>query len=143
MKGGCSHFANPDDASTAGRKMGISGEPADKPNDQWYCAMRFNYCLIKVDPTNAYWVKPVSGTSNLALKGILPGLRLKVTNPSTGKSVVVRPADWGPGAWAKPGGPKYRVIDLSATALDTLGAATDDYVTVEWVDPSTPLGPQK
>lgn len=143
MRGGVSHFANLDDESTAGKSMGISGEPADKPRDQWYCAMRFNYCQIKVDPRNPYWVKTVSGTSDLALKGYLPNRRLKVTNPSTGKSVVVRPADWGPGAWAKPGGTKYRVVDLSQTAVEALGAQTDDTVTVEWVDPGTPLGPQK
>lgn len=140
MRGGCSHFANPDDASTRGRKMGISGEPADNPNDQWYCAMRFNYCQIQDDPSNKYWVKPVPGTSDLRLKSILPNLRLKVTNPATGKAVVVRPADWGPGAWAKPGGPKYRVVDLSAGALAALGASTDDTVQVEWVDRNTPVG---
>lgn len=141
MVGGCSHFANPDDASTRGKFMGISGEPADHPTDQWYAAMRFNYCDIRVDPSNAFWVKPVAGTSDLSLKKYLPGRRLKVTHVGTGKAVVVRPADWGPGAWAKPGGPKYRVVDLSATALNVIGATTDDKVVVEWVDPATPLGP--
>lgn len=143
MKGGCSHFANPDDPSTAGKSMGVSGEPADLPWDQWYCAMRFNYCQIKDDPAHAFWVKPVSGTSDMRLKSILKDFRLKVTNPSTGQAVVVRPADWGPGAYAKPGGPKYRVIDLSATALQKLGASTDDFVQVEWVDKNTPVGPVK
>lgn len=123
--------------------MGISGEPADRPRDQWYCAMRFNYCQVKPDPNNANWVKPVPGTSDLRLKGLLPNMRLKVTNRATGKAVVVRPADWGPGAWAKPGGPKYRVVDLSETAVNALGAKTDDTVYVEWVDPKTPLGPVK
>lgn len=141
MIGGCSHFANPDDASTRGKFMGLSGEPADKPTDQWYAAMRFNYCRIQDDPKNPFWVKPVSGTSDLELKRYLPNRRLKVTNLANGKAVVVRPADWGPGAWAKPGGEKYRVVDLSATALSKIGASTDDKVVVEWVDPATPLGP--
>lgn len=141
MEGGISHFANPDDASTRGRKMGISGEPADNPNDQWYCAMRFNYCQVRVDPNNEWWVKPVSGTSDLALKNYLPPRRLLITNPANGKQCVVRPADWGPGAWAKPGGPKYRVIDVSATAVKALGAQTDTFVRVAWCDPNKPLGP--
>ena len=141
MRGGISHFANPDDASTRGRKMGISGEPADAPWDQWYCAMRFGYCQVQVDPKNEWWVKPVPGTSDLGLKDYLKGRKLKVTNPANGKSVVVRPADWGPGAWAKPGGPKYRVIDVSETAVNALGAQTDTPVVVEWVEQNTPVGP--
>ena len=143
MAGGISHFAGTTDASTRGRNMGISGEPADNPKDPWYCAMRFNYCKVAVDPKNPYWVKPVPGSSDLALKSVLEGLRLKVTNPANGKAVVVRPADWGPGAWAKPNadGKPYRVIDVSAHAERMLGAATDDRVVVEWVDPQTPLGP--
>lgn len=146
MRGGISHFANMDDKSTAGRNMGISGEPANSPKDQWYCAMRFAYCQTKVNPKNPFWVQTVNGTSNMALKGYLPGRKLKVTNPSTGKSVIVRPADWGPGAWAIPGGkigdkPVYRVVDVSETAINAIGAQTDTEVVVEWVDPSTPLGP--
>ncbi|MGB6182470.1 MAG: N-acetylmuramoyl-L-alanine amidase, partial [Rhodococcus sp. (in: high G+C Gram-positive bacteria)] len=90
MDGGVSHFANPDDASTRGRKMGLSGEPADAPTDQWYAAMRFAYCAVQVDPANPDWVKPVPGTSDLGLKAYLPARRLLVTNPATGAQVVVR-----------------------------------------------------
>lgn len=143
MRGGISHFATPGDPSTRGRNMGISGEPADNPRDPWYAAMRFGYTQVQPNPQNPDWVKPVPGTSDLTLKAYLKDRRLKVTATRTGKAVVVRPADWGPGAWARPGGPKYRVIDVSPTAVDALGIDTDDEVTVEWVSPDTPLGPVK
>ncbi|WP_072690977.1 hypothetical protein [Rhodococcus marinonascens] len=143
MRGGISYFGGPDDRSTHGRKMGISGEPADNPADPWYCAMRFGYCEVQPDPVNRLWVKPVAGTSDFELKAYLPNRRLRVANPANGRAVVVRPADWGPGAWAVPSGPKYRVVDVSQQAMRSLDAVTDSYVEVEWVDPATPLGPEE
>lgn len=134
MTGGISHFATPGDASTRGRNMGISGEPADSPWDVWYCAMRFNYVRVQPNPDNPNWVKPVPGTSDLSLKEWLKGRKIMVTNEKNGRKIVVRPADWGPGV------PK-RVVDVSPTAMDVLGAHTDDPVRCEWVDPQTPLGP--
>lgn len=139
MRGGISHFANADDASTRGRTMGISGEPADRPWDQWFCAMRFGYVGTITNPANPAWLKPADNiglttTEKMRLKGVLPTRRLLVTNPSTGKRVVVRPADWGPGV-------PSRVVDVSATAMAALGAQTDTQVSVEWCDPSRPLGP--
>lgn len=139
MSGGISFFANHNDASTKGRSMGISGESADTPNDQWFCAMRFAYVATKEHPSNPAWVKPtdrsdISQEEKFRLKKYLVGRRLKVTNPVTNKSVIVRPADWGPAA-------PSRVIDVSETTIKSLGAQTDDVVHVEWVDPSTPLGP--
>ena len=115
--------------------MGISGEPADQPWDTNYCAMRFGY--VDVEPHRSgtpNWVQGKAGTSDLGLKGRAKNYRLKVTNPATGAARIVRPADWGPA-------PVKRVIDLSETALKQLGAVTDTYVEVEWVSPSTPLGP--
>lgn len=137
--GKISHFANLDDASTRGRNMGITGEPADKPWDQWFCAMRFRYVGTMPNPNNPAWLKPVDRTDiseaeKFRLKAYLPDRRLKITNHKTGKSVVVRPADYGPGV-------PTRVIDVSQTAIKALGAATDDEVSIEWVDPSTKLGP--
>lgn len=138
-KGGISFFANHNDASTAGRTMGISGESADKPLDQWYCAMRFAYVDWEIQSNG--WYKPknnpkIDQAARITYKSYLMGRRLKITNPKTGKSIVVRPADVGPGV------PK-RVVDVSETAINALGAKTDDQVTIEWVDPATPLGPQK
>ena len=136
MTGGISYFAGSTDASTRGRNMGISGEPADSPHDPWFCAMRFAYTQTRTDPNRSDWIKPVPGTSDLGLKAYLPGRRLLVTNPKNGRKIVVRPADWGPA-------PAKRVIDVSRQALDALGAQTDDQVVVEWVDPATPLGPKQ
>ncbi|MBM4618378.1 hypothetical protein GS540_29110 [Rhodococcus hoagii] len=87
------------------------------------------------DPAKPEWIKPISGTSDLELKKYLPTRRLQITHVKSGKRIVVRPADWGPGV------PK-RVIDVSEQAIKALGAQTDDEVVVEWVDPSTPLGPR-
>ena len=47
-----------------------------------------------------------------------------VTNPKTGKSLKVYPADWGPHEDTD------RVADLSPAALDMLGLTTDDVVEV-------------
>ncbi|MBM4570279.1 hypothetical protein GS489_07615 [Rhodococcus hoagii] len=135
MRGGISHFAGTNDASTAGRTMAITGESADKPADPWFCAMRFAYTKMGPNPAKPEWIKPISGTSDLELKKYLPTRRLQITHVKSGKRIVVRPADWGPGV------PK-RVIDVSEQAIKALGAQTDDEVVVEWVDPSTPLGPR-
>lgn len=138
-RGGISFFANHNDPSTKGRTMGISGEPADKPWDQWFAAMRFGYVDSEVQSNG--WIKPknidgIDLNKRIEYKKYLTDRRLKVTNPKTGKSVVVRPADWGPGV------PK-RMVDVSETAIKALGAVTDDEVTIEWVDKTTPLGPVK
>lgn len=145
MVGGISWFAGPKDASTRGRNMGISGEPADKPWDEWFCAMRFGYVGLVPRTDGAFApgvaIKPadnigLSQNDKWRLKALLPSLRLKVTNKSNGRSIIVRPADWGPGI-VKP----FRVIDVSEFAIKQLGATTDTQVLVEWVDKSTPLGP--
>lgn len=138
-KGGISFFANTNDPSTKGRTMGISGESADKPIDQWYCAMRFAYVDWEIQPNGWYKPKNKPGSDiadRITWKNYLMGRKLKITNPQTGKSIVVRPADVGPGV------PK-RVVDVSETAINALGAKTDDQVVIEWVDPKTPLGPVK
>ena len=145
MVGGISWFAGPKDASTRGRNMGISGEPADRPWDEWFCAMRFGYVGLVPRTDGAFApgvaIKPadnigLSQNEKWRLKALLPSLRLKITNKNNGKAVVVRPADWGPGI-IKP----FRVIDVSESAIKLLGASTDTTVVVEWVDSKTPLGP--
>lgn len=145
LVGGISWFAGPKDASTRGRNMGISGEPADKPWDNWFCAMRFGYVGL-IPRTDGVFapgtaIKPadnigLSQAEKFRLKAALPKMRLKVTNPENGKSIVVRPADWGPGI-IKP----FRVIDVSEQAIKILGASTDTQVVVEWVPNDTPVGP--
>lgn len=135
MTGGISHFATPGDASTRGRNMGVSGEAADRPNDIFYCAMRWGY--VAWHPTTFKPNGNIPGMSDkekFRLKKYLAGRRVKVTVLATGKSVVLRPADAGPSIGK-------RVIDVSPSVLhDILKAKTDDLVSVEWVDPTTPLG---
>lgn len=133
--GGISFFANHNDPSTRGRRMGISGESADNPDDQWFAACRFNYVLSQMQDNG--WIKPVNHPDipekeKYYLKSYLVNRRIKITFGD--RSIVVRPADWGPS-------PAKRVIDVSETALKQLGAKTDDQVLIEWVDPKTPLGP--
>lgn len=136
MTGGISHFATPGDASTRGRNMGVSGEPADRPNDIFYCAMRWGY--VAWHPTT---FKPngnipgMSDTEKFRLKKYLAGRKIKVTVLSTGKSCVLRCADAGPSIGK-------RIIDVSPSVLhDILNASTDDQVFVEWVSPDSKLGP--
>lgn len=139
VSGKISFFANLNDASTRGRHMGITGEPADSPWNQWFCAMRFEYVDWEIQSNG--WYKPrnkdgIDLSGRIAYKKYLEDRRLKVTSKRNGKSVVVRPADVGPGV------PK-RIIDVSETAINALDCVTDDEVTVEWVDPNTDVGPIK
>ena len=135
LVGGISHFATPGDASTRGRNMGVSGEPADKPWDIYYCAMRWGY--VAWNPTTYKPAGNIPGMSDeekFRLKKYLATRRVRVTVIATGKTVVLRPADAGPSIGK-------RVIDVSPSVIhDILKAETDDAVRVEWVDPSTPLG---
>jgi rare lipoprotein A len=55
------------------------------------------------------------------------GTRVRVTNRSNGRSVVVRIADRGPQAWTG------RVLDLSRTAARVLGMMRAGVVPVEYV----------
>ncbi len=137
MTGGISFFANHNDDSTAGRSMGITGESADNPRDQWFCAMRFEYVSWELQPNGR--IKPVNKPDidlegRIAYKQYLAGRRLRIVHKTNGRAVVVRPADVGPGI------PK-RVIDVSETAINYLNAVTDDLVEVQWVSPETKLGP--
>ncbi|AOZ63630.1 hypothetical protein SEA_WEASELS2_40 [Rhodococcus phage Weasels2] len=135
LVGGISHFATPGDASTKGGYMGVSGEPADKPTDIYYCAMRWGY--VAWHPTT---FKPngnlpgMTDEEKFRLKKYLATRKVRVTVIATGKTVVLRPADAGPSIG-------HRVVDVSPTVIhDILEAETDDQVRVEWVDPATPLG---
>lgn len=64
------------------------------------------------------------------------GTRLRVTNPKTGKAVVVRVSDRGPFR-------HQRILDLAEVAARPLGIVTRGTVAVvaEVVPPATPLGP--
>jgi len=87
---------------------------AARPADFYYCAMRWAYSPN--GPT--FW----------------RSARILVRNPTTGVTIVVRPADWGPNTSTR------RVIDLSPQSLVDLGLTTDDQVQVAFAAPGTPLG---
>ena len=94
----------------------------DDATRYWYCAMRWPY------------YDPGTGFLDLDAKAWWHNKKILVSNPSSGKKVVLAVKDWGP---AKKTG---RVIDVSSTALDRLGAVTDDVVEIEFADQSAPLG---
>ncbi len=135
LVGGISHFATPGDPSTRGGFMGVSGEPADKPWDTYYCAMRWGY--VQWNPTTYKPAGNIPGMTDeekFRLKKYLATRKVMVTVIATGRAVVLRPADAGPSIGK-------RVIDVSPDVLhNVLFAETDDQVRVEWVDPSTKLG---
>lgn len=135
LTGGVSHFGGPSDASTLAGRMALTGEPGASPRDHWYCAMRWSYCRWEpYSHGGETWLRPVSGTSNLAEKTRLGGRLLMVTLPRTGKSVIVRAADTGPR-------PSKRVVDISPHALQSvLGGRTDDQVQVRLAPASAVCG---
>lgn len=100
--------------------MALTGESGVKPTDPWYCAMRWPYTQPgAVGGAKQWWVNR----------------KILVVNPKTGKSLVLRAADWGP---AENTG---RVLDVSPAALRLLGAATDDTVNIAFAPQKANLGP--
>ena len=96
----------------------------DTEND-YYCAMRWHNRTTerygdKGKPGHQHWWREQ---------------KIKVTNPATGNSTIVRPVDWGPNETTG------RVIDLSHRAMEEIGATTDvTWVKMCIVDSDTPLG---
>jgi hypothetical protein len=76
------------------------------PNEH-YIAMRWDYDVFSKD----------------FLRG---NVFAKVSAPSTGKSFLAAPADWGPHVDTS------RVADISPGLMDQLGIKTDDMVEVEF-----------
>lgn len=87
---------------------------AARPEDYYFCAMRFAYRPNGV----AFWA----------------AARLLVVNPRTGAAVVVRPVDWGPHTFTR------RLIDLSPQSLADLGLTTDEHAFVSFATPGTEVG---
>lgn len=126
-QGRISHFGGPNDRGVKPNER-MSLYPAERcrePRDDWYVALRWGYA-------------PHGST----LKGIPKGYfnflrnqRIRVTNPRTGASVRLRPADWGPHVKTK------RLVDVSPKAMQVLGVVTDQTVVVAWDTPGAPLGP--
>jgi len=130
VRGKVSWFGGPADFVVGATETGaITGEvlrklndplhPPDstllqRPADYYYCAMRWNYSPLG----KSWWAKA----------------RILVLNPKTGKAVVLRPVDWGPGLTEK------RILDLSPQAIKDLGLQTDQEALVAFAPMSTPLG---
>ncbi|MCK4734420.1 MAG: hypothetical protein KAT65_18335, partial [Methanophagales archaeon] len=88
----------------------------DEATKYWYCAMRWPY----YDPNTGFF--------DQAAKDWWHNKKILLTNPKNDKQVVLAAKDWGPTWWTG------RVIDVSKTALDTLGVETDDIVNIEFAD---------
>lgn len=102
VAGKVSHFGGPRDQGVSTSETGaITGERLRSlnPND-FYCAMRWDYKKLK----KTGWA----------------GKRILFINPKNGKSVVLRPVDWGPHRSTG------RIIDVSPGALQAVGLKTDD-----------------
>jgi hypothetical protein len=108
-------FGGPDDPS-AGDTMALTGEPCRKPQNSWYCAMRWPY------------------TEEIEDKAWYAGKRIIVS--AHGRHVVLRAADYGPGQATG------RVLNVSPQAMTYLSVDTDDEVDIAWAtDQNLPLGP--
>jgi len=131
VRGKVSHFGGPNDRGVTASETGAItlenlralnnplNPSADRlrrqPENYYYVAMRWDY-------------RPVSKRS-------WRNLRILVTNPANGRSIVVRPVDWGPHTRTR------RIIDLSPQALVDLGMRTDQEALVAFAKPGAPLGP--
>jgi len=125
--GKISHFSSRDvtgycDGAAWGEKLGETCG-TDDATKYWYVAMRWPYVDAKPGSKEFY-----------AAKDWWHDRKILVTNPSNGKQVVLAAKDWGPNEHTG------RVIDVSETALNALGAVTDATVDIEFADQSSALG---
>ena len=125
--GKISHFSSRDvtghcDGAAWGEKLGETCG-TDDVTKYWYVAMRWLYVDAETGSKGFY-----------AAKDWWHDKKILVTNPSNGKQVVLAVKDWGPNERTG------RVIDVSETALNTLGAVTDATVNIEFADQNSALG---
>ncbi|RLF38547.1 MAG: hypothetical protein DRN12_08245, partial [Thermoplasmata archaeon] len=100
----------------------------DDATKYWYCAMRWPYA-----EWDSELGKPVMKSSSAKIWW--HNKKLQVSNPKNGKQVILGAKDWGPNPRTG------RVIDVSHTALNALGAKTDEVVNIVFADQTAPLGP--
>lgn len=125
--GKISHFSSRDvtgycDGAAWGEKLGETCG-TDDATKYWYVAMRWPYVDAETGSKEFY-----------AAKDWWHDKKILVTNPSNGKQVVLAAKDWGPNERTG------RVIDVSETALNTLGTVTDATVNIEFADQNSALG---
>lgn len=132
--GTASWYAGPNDASTRGGRMALTGEPGEAPHDPWYCAMRWPYQWM----VGNRFQSDLTAQEKRAAIQWWTNRKILVVNPANNKAVVLRAADWGPH-----GALSDRVIDMSQHALETvLGAATGrTTLQVRFAPQDAPLGP--
>jgi len=87
-----------------------------RADEYYYAAMRWNY-----REPGAGWYRTTA--------------RILVVHPANGRGVVLRVADWGPGASTG------RILNASPQALRDLDAKTDDELLVAFARDDAPLGP--
>lgn len=144
FQGKASQFGGP--SGGAYGNMALTGEPGGIPDSQrakwggpFYCAMRFPYVVYKGSE-----LAVGHGVTNIgACQKWWSKKRILVVSKDTGKAVVVRCADWGPGSGgnASLSSADGRLIDLSEAAMKALGIHTDQVVSVAFADDDQPLGP--
>lgn len=143
-QGKASQFGGP--SGGAYGNMALTGEPGGLPDNaraKWggpyYCAMRWPYFVYNRDGD----LQVAHGANVSKAAGWWKNRKILVVSKDTGRAVVVRAADWGPGS----GGNRAlasadtRIIDLSETAMKALGIHTDQNVAVAFADDDAKLGP--
>lgn len=103
------------------------------PGGPYYCAMRWPYARWE-GGRNGGVVFDLSGDDLRRSIAWWKNRKILVFCPRTHKAVVVRAVDWGPASWAE------RIIDLSETALNSIGK-TNDWVEVRFAPDDMPYGP--
>ncbi len=145
FQGKASQFGGPKGGAYNG--MALTGEPGGLPDSaraKWggpyYCAMRWPY--IEYDRTGD--LQQAHGVTSIS-KAVAwwKNRKVLVVSKDTGRAVVVRAADWGPGSGgnASLSSADGRIIDLSETAMKALGIHTDQVVSVAFADEDAALGP--
>lgn len=90
--------------------------PDLRPSIMGYCACRWHYPSLRraLDCDSTREVK----------RTLYNDYVVEIRNERTGKTVTVRPVDWGPARWTG------RIIDVDAISMTSLKAKTDDVVVI-------------
>lgn len=136
----------------AGLQNGVVGPGAfnklDAGIEQYYIAMRWNYCTWsesgQPDPTNLSMPKTVSSNCDTSSKSWHLGKKVIVSNSKTGKKIVVAVGDAGPAIWVTNSRGVVSGLSPEATSYivgSSYGAGGDNLEYGWAVDQSLPLGP--
>lgn len=105
--------------TTEGRtgQMVVSGERRDHPQDEWWCAMRWPFAQNESGDPAA----DISQDERITAIDHWKRATVVVVNPANGKSIILRPADWGPTN-------ANAVIGMSDAAAASIGATAGTMV---------------